>query len=397
MTDGKRVAGIIAEFNPFHEGHRHIISRAREVCSADFVVVAMSGDFVQRGAPAIFSKYARAKMALENGADLVLQMPVMFSTASAEDFAACGVAMLARAGIVDDLVFGAESASLAALDASAALLCEEPAHYRERLLAGIRAGKSFPRARMEALAQEDGVCAPLFPNDILGIEYLKAIRRQGARLNPVAVQREQHLGSAHAARARYYEAYGIEDQGTHAARKSAEQTLLDLPYRIDERPVHIDDFSAMLSYKLLNLSYAGTDLCVYQDVSQALANRIMADAAFPYSFTERIARAKSKQYTWTRVARCLIHILLDIRACDVNLEREAGYVRGLRVLGFRREASGLLGKLKAPLITSPARVAQDAPEGGLSFRTDLYAADVYNVVHRNFQTEYTRKLLTTVL
>lgn len=375
------MVGIIAEFNPFHDGHQYIISRAKELCSADYVVIAMSGDFVQRGAPAIFSKYDRAEAALNRGADLVLQIPVMFSTASAEDFAAAGVALLAETGIVDTLVFGSESGNMEMLETAAVFLCDEPPAFQQRMREALRTGMSFPLARLEIL-KEMGVADVLKANDILGIEYLKALRRQQRAMDVKLVPRAPELGSAHAARADYYA--GLR--------------------RAEKKPVHIDDFSGMLSYKLLGLKAAGSDLSAYQDVSEEIGNRIMAAAERPMSFTQRIEAGKTRQYTYTRIARCLIHVLLEIRKEDVLDMREKGYIDHLRVLGFRRGAGELVravARAKAreacPFITSPTEGKEKNVSANISFKTDLFAANVYNAVQGDFHSEYTRKLLTTVL
>lgn len=160
MYQGQRVIGIVAEFNPFHEGHAYLLREARQRFGADFVVIAMSGDFVQRGEPAVFSKYDRTRAALAGGADLVLQLPVMFSTAAAEDFAAAAVALLDRTGICDQQLFGSESGDLPLLQRTADFLAEErrcPSAavteneqiccFRRLLRRGQAEGLSHPRAR----------------------------------------------------------------------------------------------------------------------------------------------------------------------------------------------------------------------------------------------------------
>ncbi len=153
-TNGERnimhVTGIIAEYNPLHNGHAYQLRMARERTGADYCVVAMSGDFVQRGAPAIFDKYVRARMALLSGADLVLEMPAVFSTGSAEDFAACGTALLDSLGVVDRLCFGSECGAVEPLMKIAEILLEEPETYRKTLTESLKTGLTFPRARLLA-------------------------------------------------------------------------------------------------------------------------------------------------------------------------------------------------------------------------------------------------------
>ena len=206
-----RTAGIIAEYNPFHRGHEYQIQYTKEKFGADYVIIAMSGDYVQRGTPALLAKHARANMALRCGADLVLELPVSVCTASAEAFAMGGVSLLDGLGVVDLLCFGSESGEISALKELAEILVEEPKKYKTLLRNFLSQGLSFPAARSQALTEYfknprnfsgddfDGVLTPLFnevtrilntPNNILGIEYCKALLRLGSSIRPVTVRRE---------------------------------------------------------------------------------------------------------------------------------------------------------------------------------------------------------------
>ena len=193
MINGKKVVGIVAEYNPFHTGHRYMLDEIRREYHADYIVAAMSGDFVQRGEPAMFDKYERAEEALKNGADLIVQIPVMFSTSSAEDFAAGGVAVLRSLGFVDELVFGSESADLEKLERMASVELaagtKEYATFQNMVRDGVASGMSYPKARAEAMkaallgddetsfqALLQGVTAgkeviDLRPNDVLGLLF----------------------------------------------------------------------------------------------------------------------------------------------------------------------------------------------------------------------------------
>ena len=158
-----KVVGIIAEYNPFHNGHKYQIEQIRKKTNADYVIVAMSGNFLQRGVPALCDKYSRTKMALECGADLVLELPTIWATASAEFFAQGGVAALASTGVVTHLGFGAETNDLDSLLQVSSILKEEPDVYRAVLGNSIRTGNAFPIARKNALITS----LPLFPSDKL--------------------------------------------------------------------------------------------------------------------------------------------------------------------------------------------------------------------------------------
>ena len=176
------ITGIIAEYNPFHNGHAYQIEQARLLTGCDFLVVVMSGDYVQRGAPAVFDKYTRARMALACGADLVLELPVACSCASAEFFASGAVSLLDGLGCVDFLCFGSESGNLQSLMEPARILAKESPVFQEALRRGLSLGLSFPAARKEAFR----ACASNpdildLPNNILGIEYLKALLQRESK------------------------------------------------------------------------------------------------------------------------------------------------------------------------------------------------------------------------
>lgn len=207
-----KVTGIIAEYNPFHKGHKYQIDYCKKKLNSDYVIVAMSGDYVQRGTPALLPKHVRAEMALRCGADLVLEMPVSVSTASAEAFAMGGVSMLDGLHIVDSLCFGSEYGEVSALMELAEILVEEPEEYRQLLKEFLSNGLSFPSARCQALTEYfknphnftgddfDGVLTPLLnqivqilnsPNNILGIEYCKALLRLKSNIKPVTLKRQE--------------------------------------------------------------------------------------------------------------------------------------------------------------------------------------------------------------
>ena len=200
------VIGIIAEYNPFHNGHAYQIAHVRKNLHADYIVVATSGDYVQRGEPALLDKYTRARMALSSGADVVLELPVLWSTASAELFADAGISLFEKTGCVNGICFGAESGDLALLRRIADVLADEPADLKASLKHNLKSGSTFPKAREAALlsyfsgsAGQDGalpVSAEALssllasPNNILALEYLKALRRRASSITPYLLKRE---------------------------------------------------------------------------------------------------------------------------------------------------------------------------------------------------------------
>ena len=200
------VIGIIAEYNPFHNGHAYQIAHVRKNLHADYIVVAASGDYVQRGEPALLDKYTRARMALSSGADVVLELPVLWSTASAELFADAGISLFEKMGCVNGICFGAERGDLALLRRIADVLADEPADLKASLKHNLKSGSTFPKAREAALlsyfsgsAGQNGalpVSAEALssllasPNNILALEYLKSLRRRASSITPYLLKRE---------------------------------------------------------------------------------------------------------------------------------------------------------------------------------------------------------------
>ena len=442
MLNGKKVVGIITEYNPFHAGHKYMIDRIRDEYHADYIVAAMSGDFVQRGEPAIFDKYERAADALKNGVDLVVQIPVMFSTSSAEDFAAGGVAVLRSLGFVDQLVFGSESADITRLQRMADLELSDGSSAHTKFHAAIRdgvaSGMSYPRARAEAMklilsgddedafeSMLDDIRTPasfeLKSNDVLGLEYIKAVKRQGDCFSVACIRRNQSLPSAHSIR----DAFLQNEQHDMAQSERRTETT-------HQGYASLDMLSDMLSYRLLQLVYLdsmapeqSSVMCEYLDVSREIADALRKQVRERKTFRERIAAVKSRNYTYSRISRALLHILLDIQRKDHAALRGAyfGEVEVLpyvRVLGVRKEAKGLMNAISATVVTSPARYqhtfedfhrkqAIESPEDlilsirathvELMFRTDLYAADLYKQIYRAYEAggdaknEFTRRFL----
>lgn len=190
-----RICGLITEYNPFHNGHIHHLEEARRQCNADYLIVVMSGNFVQRGAPAIIDKYCRTKMALLGGADAVFELPSLFATSSAEVFARAAVSLLEMMGCVDTLCFGAEDADIEVMKIIAKTLNHEPESVSEDIQDYLKSGMTYPAARAEALEHYlSGSISNVHeilakPNNILGIEYLRALDRLHSKIEPVAIKR----------------------------------------------------------------------------------------------------------------------------------------------------------------------------------------------------------------
>ena len=188
-----KIVGLITEYNPFHNGHLYHIEKAKEITGADSVIVVMSGNYVQRGAPAIMPKHLRAEVALEAGVDVLMELPVCYATGSAEYFAAGAISLFERLGCVDSICFGSECGDYGLLARVAHILADEPEGYRQALKDLLKSGMSFPLARQKALKdylEDDSLDSVLEqPNNILGIEYIKALYQRKSPMKSYTIKR----------------------------------------------------------------------------------------------------------------------------------------------------------------------------------------------------------------
>ncbi len=424
-----KIVGLITEYNPFHAGHLYHMQQARELTGADYCVVLMSGSFVQRGEPAIFDKYLRTKTALLAGADLVLEIPAAFSTASAHEFAAYGVALLSAIG-VDAVVFGSECGQVEILKQAAYALNHESAEFQERLRKGLKAGLTYPQARAKALGETQAggtrvenvedfhantdvsnshIWSSILnsPNNILGIEYLRAAEDLHSPMEFYTISRE---GSGYhedtLADANFPSASAI--RGIIRNSLSKDKDLLDIlashlpavthPAYTGAVPVFVDDFSGLLNATVLQMQATFS----IADLSPELAARLTKPPYFPLSFEERIQALKTRQLTYTRVSRALLHLVLGMREEDISRWKDEGYALYARILGFRRQSSPLLSclhkKSSIPLITKMADAAQSlAPSALALLEQEVYASHLYQTVRIKrggvFQNEYTEGLV----
>lgn len=386
------VNGIIAEYNPFHNGHKFQMEEAARISQADYTVIVMSGNFVQRGSPALLDKHKRAEAALRCGADLVLELPTLYAASSAEYFGAGSVALLDKLGVITHLCFGSECGDTSLLTQIAEILVKEPPEYSSTMKRLLQQGLSYPNARTWALMQNypflcDHKKVFSSPNNILGIEYIKALIRRESDLIPLTVQRtgagyhDRETGgdycSSLAIRQALYTG-GDPVQLCHQMPEEAGRLLTR--HLAKNNPVRTNDFSQMLHYKLLLDYQKGYDS--YQDVSSDLSDRIKKRLNEFKSFESFCDLLKTKEMTYTRISRCLFHILLNITKEDMDAAKEIDYIPYARVLGFRKNASPLLTAIKesssVPLITKLADAEKILDEfGGSMLNQDIMAGRIY--------------------
>lgn len=420
-----KTVGLITEYNPFHNGHLYHLQQAKKRTGADYAVVVMSGDFVQRGEPALMDKYARTRMALLGGADLIIELPAVYSTGSAEYFAAGAVSILDRLGIVDTLCFGCETSNLNVLGTVAALLAEEPEEFVLPLKEALKEGLSYPKARSLALCKalrsmgqpEEFItlCREALntPNNILGIEYLKALIRLDSPILPVPIKRvvsgyhDEQL-SAHSGISSATAIRGLLREGKKMAAAAS------LPGHVPAFvydwmkdafgrafPIYPDAVSLPLHCRLLTESFE--TLLSYQDMSEDLAAKIEKQLEGYESFSSFISALNTRDMTGTRLSRTLLHVLLGIRKDDVTAFMANGITGYARILGFRKTAAPLLTEMKEitsiPLITRPASADRIlSPLFNQMLKLDISASHIYGALMTDqYQTkpptEYRRPLI----
>lgn len=427
-----KITGIIAEYNPFHNGHKYHLEETRRITDADYLIAIISGDFMQRGTPAIADKYLRTEAALLNGADLVLELPLFYATGSAEYFAAGAVTLLDKLGAVNSLCFGSECGNIQKLSAVASILAREPEAYQTCLQKELKNGHSFPKARNFALKS----CLPVSdyddtffssPNNILGIEYIKTLLKRDSTIIPYTIIRKGNnyhdhalQGSGNSMAELLSSASAIRSILTSSTSSSPACRLTDSNSLSNVRahipnsvycllesalcrsfPICSDDFSSLLHYKLLLEAPDG--FLRYLDVNNSLSDKICRNLFQFTGYGQFCGLLKSKDLTYTRLSRSLLHILLNITHEQMAEYVQNDYIAYARILGFCKTAAPLLKELKAhtaiPIISKLADARhQLTPIGLAMLEQDIQAAHIYGSVttakyHTPSTNEYTRQLI----
>lgn len=368
-------AGIIAEYNPFHNGHAYLIQKAREA-GADCVVAVMSGNFVQRGEPALFSHPIRTRAALMNGADLVLQLPVIYALSGAQSFAGAGVSLLEALSCVDSLVFGSECGSTEKITEAAIALSGE--EIKPLISEELSKGISFASARENALRRISPESADIIrtPNNILGVEYVSAIRRIGGGMKAVTFARE---GAEHdSAKACGYSASAskIRENFRNGAewRKYVPENAAEL-YSGAET-ADISGIERAILYRLRTAD--AREISQAPDVSEGIENRIASAAVQATSLEELYSLAKTKRYSHARIRRIVLNFFLGITAKELEIP-----VPYIRVTGFTERGAGLIRSVREtarlPIITKAADIRPLGEEAQTVFSAECRAGDIYSL------------------
>lgn len=405
-----RVLGIIAEYNPFHNGHLYHIAKSKQETGAQYVVAVISGNFVQRGNTSIVNKWTKARMALLNGADLVIELPTVYSISSAENFAEGAIKILNSLGIVDTLSFGMEAKDIATLNNIANVLYSEPKEYVTILSHELKKGNSFPKARENALMmylndikRYANVMAG--SNNILAIEYLKALKRTKSTINPIGIKREKVL---------YNDKYIVDEFASATAIRKMLMTkqlgdiskvmprnsylLLGEELKKGHYVIDISRFEKEIIYNLRKMSLE--DISKLPDVSEGLENSIKNAADSCNTIEELINIVKTKRFTQTRIQRILLYSLIGITKKQMDISRKT--MPYVRVIGFNNKGKELISEMmrlnpKLNVVTSVKKYIDTVANRNLKemLETDILATNIYTLGYYSdsySNLDYTNKI-----
>lgn len=403
-----KIVGIIAEYNPFHNGHVYHIQKTKEQTGADCIVAVITGNFTQRGNSSVVNKWEKAKMAIAGGADLVIELPTIYSISSAENFADGAVKVLDSLGIVDMVSFGMEAEDLSSLNNIATVLYSEPPEYISVLMHELQKGESFPKARDNALMMylndiKRYANVLKGSNNILAIEYLKALKKQKSNLMPVGIKREKVYYNSMKIIDEFASATGIRNlllrNQVEEVRKVVPSTTFQILMNNFRNGTYVLDLTAYnyeIIYKLRNMSVK--EISELPDVAEGLENLIKEAAGKTNNLIELISMIKSKRYTQTRIQRILIYAMLGITKKDMELSKKI--MPYIRVLGCSENGKMLLSQInpKVSVITSLKRFEEDNRNQKLTKLLDIdkIATDIYTLGYRkNSRTglDYTTGLI----
>ena len=402
------VLGIIAEYNPFHNGHLYHLKESKKATGAEYTVAIISGNFTQRGSTSIIDKWKKTEMALQNGVDLIIELPVLYSISSSENFAEGSIKILNSLGIIDFLSFGSETSDIKILNNFANILYDEPKEYKKILSNYLDTGLSFPKARENALLEyiknfEDvntnfdnykNILSS--PNNILGIEYLKALKKYKSSIKPICIKRSEadYNSSDISINASIASATAIRELIKNKNFNTIKTVIPEKSYSILADCINsgciipdLNCFEKEIIYVLRKMSIK--EIANLPDVSEGLEFLIKKAVNSCNTLTELLNTIKSKRYTITRLQRILLYALLDISKKDMKLSKEVDSPY-IRVLGFNDNGKKLISKImdknpNQPLITSVKKFVDNNSNTSLQtmLNKDIFATNVYSLGFKN--------------
>lgn len=403
------ILGIVSEYNPFHNGHLMHLQKSKELTHTDFTIAVMSGNFVQRGDTSIVDKWTKAEMALKSGVDLVIELPTLYAISSAENFADGAIKILNSLGIVDYVSFGSEIGEITPLDDVASVLYKEPKEFSSLITRQLRSGLSYPKARELAIQMYFGSSQKYIdvlenPNNILGIEYLKSLKRLKSPITPITLKRK-------------YSDYNSNDIKSGIASATAIRTMLQkgknihyvVPYEtyelLEEKKKYgqiipsLSIFSKEIIYTLRKMTLS--EIATLPDVSEGLENKIKAAVNTSNNLEELILKIKSKRYTQSRIQRILLYALLNISEKDIAMSKKQ--MPYIRVLGFNKNGKKIISAIanqnpKLQIIVSVKKFMENNTDKHLHtmISKDIFASNVYTLGYEYNSTanlDYTHKVV----
>lgn len=410
-----RVLGIIAEYNPFHNGHMYHLQKAKEQSGAQYCICVMSGNFVQRGNTSIVNKWKKAEMALLNGVDLVIELPTIYSVASAEGFSLGAIKLLNTLKIVDAISFGTETSDFAALNNISSIVNEEPMKYKSILNSELKKGLSFPKARENALMlylndnkRYDNILNT--PNNILAIEYLKALKKIKSTIQPIPIKREKVYYNDNVIVDEFASATAIRKLLKNEEFSEIRKVVPKSTYQILKKETELGNVVLDLSryekeiiYNLRRMTVS--EIAELPDVNEGLEHSLKNAANYSNDITNLINIVKTKRYTVTRIQRILICALLGITKRDVGMAKKAEPY--IRVLGFNEKGKELISRInkqnpKATVITSVKKF-QDKNNNNKNSKIykrlldiDIFSTNVYTMACKSeslANLDYTKNMV----
>lgn len=410
-----RVLGIIAEYNPFHNGHMYHLQKAKEQSGAQYCICVMSGNFVQRGNTSIVNKWKKAEMALLNGVDLVIELPTIYSVASAEGFSLGAIKLLNNLKIVDAISFGTETSDFAALNNISSIVNEEPMKYKSILNSELKKGLSFPKARENALMlylndnkRYDNILNT--PNNILAIEYLKALKKIKSTIQPIPVKREKVYYNDNVIVDEFASATAIRKLLKNEDFSEIRKVVPKSTYQILKKETELGNVVLDLSryekeiiYNLRRMTVS--EIAELPDVNEGLEHSLKNAANYSNDITNLINIVKTKRYIVTRIQRILICALLGITKRDVGMAKKAEPY--IRVLGFNEKGKELISRInkqnpKATVITSVKKF-QDKNNNNKNSKIykrlldiDIFSTNVYTMACKSeslANLDYTKNMV----
>jgi len=407
-----KVLGIIAEYNPFHNGHLYHLNESKKITNSNFTIVVISGNFTQRGEPAIIDKWSRAKSALLCGADLVIELPVLYAISSAENFADGAIKILNSLNIVNYLSIGTETKDLSVLNNIATVLNNEPQIFKNELTKQLNNGLSYPKARENALMMyfdydkkyENIITTP---NNILGIEYLKSLQKHKSNIVPYNIKRIEVQHNSTSFSNNIASGSAIRNILMNNKVENLSKFLPPESYSILNQNIEcghivksLQSYEKQIIYALRKMDI--TEIANLPDVSEGLENAIKKATNSCNNLTDLINSILSKRYTATRIQRILLYALLNIKKSNMKMSKEI--LPYIRVLGFNEKGKILISDIshhhpKLEIITSVKKFEDKTNNNNLKtmLNIDKMATDIYTLGYQYdsySNLDYTNKIIS---